>query len=232
MSGYPWPAPKERPTKNEPVNPDDINDSSRSVQDTRGAIGEHMVSNTLLTDLTRKANYDAGMYMGVFWGETDMLNALSVYNDSIPRSSVNAYLYPGRGWQLVEEWTFTLEHTADIVADGSVQLTSDTPVGTFSYDPADHPIMSQAASVLALDGVIAPDFADYGPDKSAEDFQMTQAQETQLWAPLPHGIWRDVPPGEHTIAIKVNVDQGHYAPSSSQPVWAWSRSIFVKALYK
>lgn len=233
--GYPWPVPKERPDAGEAVNPEDINDASRPVQDTGGAVGEHMISNSLLSGgaaLTREDNYPEGLYMGVFWEETDMVNALSVYNDSLPRSSVNVYMLPGRGWQLVEEWTFTLEHTADIVADGSVQLSSDTPSSTFTSDPDTHPVLSQAAAALSLDGVLCPDFADYGPDRSAEDFQMTQAQATQMWAPLPHGVWKDVPPGEHTISIKVNVDQGHYAPNFSQPVWAWSRSVFVKALYK
>lgn len=234
MSAYPWPVPKERPTAAEAVNPEDINDAQRAVVDAGGTIGEHMLCGSLKVDLNRKTNYPALLYMGTFWGETDLLADMKDFDSTtspVPAGAVK--LYPGRGWQLVEVWSFTLPYMADVVADASLQLTADRLSSEASLgNIGAQPVMSQGAAGLALDGVLCPDFPDYGPDRSAEDFQMTQAQCAPLTAPYPHGIWRDVPAGLHTIAIKAKVDPGHFTPNLSQPLWAWSRSVMVKALYK
>lgn len=216
-TSLPWPVPHLRVRDGMPVDPEAMNDASRDLLDLPGAIGEHMVSKTVKTAVTRTADFAEDIAQDVFWDSAPILSpfylqTVASANDEHPQVT---------GWQTVKRWSISTKELADINAMASVQLSS------YDHD-AYYP---QAECALALDGEVAEDFAEGGPDTSVEDRAMTTSQSVRAWSPNPFGAWNDVPPGPHVLELKIRVrrSQGGWTVS---PLLSWGVNLFANAIYR
>lgn len=216
-TSLPWPVPHLRVRDGMPVDPEAMNDAARDLLDLPGAVGEHMLSKTIKTSITRVDNYGETIAQDIFWNSDPILSPF--YLQTL--ASANAEHPQVSGWQTVKKWAIDTREIADISAIASVQLSS------YNHD-AYYP---QAECALALDGEVAEDFAEGGPDTSAEDRAMTTSQSVRAWSPNPFGAWSEVPPGPHVLELKIRVrrSQGTWAVS---PLLSWGTNVFANALYR